>query len=56
MKIKIRKSFLKGKQTSRSANVKASHQLLPRFHCVLRIHATEHFFAAFRIHRRQFAH
>ena len=23
---------------------------------MLRVHATEHFFAAFRIHRRQFAH
>jgi hypothetical protein len=40
----------------RSADMKAPHQFLARLHGVLRVHATEHLFPAFWIHRCQFAH
>jgi hypothetical protein len=36
--------------------MKAPHQFLARLHGVLRVHATEHLFPAFRVHRCQFAH
>jgi hypothetical protein len=41
---------------NRSADMKASHQFLARLHGVLRVHATEQFFPAFRIHGCEFAH
>ena len=37
-------------------DLKAAHQFLARFHGEVRPHPTEHFFTAFRIHRRELAH
>jgi hypothetical protein len=56
MKRKLDGKSLKHEQTGRSANVKPSHQFLPRFHCEFRIHSTKHLLAAFRVHRGEFAH
>ena len=43
-------------QEAASENVKSSHQFLARLHRLRWIHPTEHFFAAFTIHRCEFTH
>src|SRR5206468_9983563 len=43
-------------QNPGSENVKSSHQLLARFHCLCWIHPTEHFFPTLTIHCCEFAH
>ena len=42
--------------TGGSKNAESAHQLLSRFHCLLRIHPAEHLFPAIPIHRCEFAH
>jgi hypothetical protein len=56
MKRKLERKSLKHEETGTSANVKASHEFLARFHREIRAHSSEHLLAAFRVHRGKFAH